>query len=123
MKYPKRSQYKYAKTPYKVRNWAAYEAGLRSRGDVTIWFTDDARNVWCHNGRRKPGGQRIYSNCAIETFWTISMVCGLPLRYKTIIGREMKARTLAGQRVEARIGCSILNRMAKLGMPESYRAA
>jgi hypothetical protein len=44
-------------------------------------------------------------------------------RYKAILGREMKARTLAGQRVEARIGCGILNRMGGLGMPDSYRAA
>ena len=44
-------------------------------------------------------------------------------RYKAILGREMKARTVAGQRVEARIGCRILNKMAKLGMPDSYRAA
>jgi hypothetical protein len=35
----------------------------------------------------------------------------------------MKARTLAGQRVEARIGCRILNTMAGLGMPENYRVA
>ncbi len=42
-------------------------------------------------------------------------------RYKAIVGREMTARTLAGQRVEARIGCRILNTMARLGMPESYR--
>jgi hypothetical protein len=44
-------------------------------------------------------------------------------RYKAILGREMKARTLAGQRVEARIGCRILNTMARLGMPQSSRAA
>jgi len=44
-------------------------------------------------------------------------------RYKAILGREMRARTLAGQRVEARIGGKILNRMAELGMPESYRVA
>jgi hypothetical protein len=44
-------------------------------------------------------------------------------RYKAILGRDMKSRTLAGQRVEARIGCRILNRMAKLGMPQSNRAA
>jgi len=44
-------------------------------------------------------------------------------RYKAILGREMRARTLAGQRVEARIGAKILNRMAQLGMPESYRVA
>ncbi len=40
-------------------------------------------------------------------------------RYKAIIGKEMRARALAGQRVEARIGCRILNTMASLGMPES----
>ncbi len=32
MKYPKRSQYKYAKSPYRIRNWPDYEAGLRRRG-------------------------------------------------------------------------------------------
>jgi hypothetical protein len=42
-------------------------------------------------------------------------------RYKTILGRVMRARTLAGQRVEARIACRILNVMAGLGMPDSYR--
>jgi len=43
-------------------------------------------------------------------------------RYERIIGREMKARTMAGQRAEMRIGCKILNTMASLGMPNSYRA-
>ncbi len=33
MKYPKRSQYRYAKSSYRIRNWAEYEAGLRRRGD------------------------------------------------------------------------------------------
>lgn len=36
--YPKRSQYEFAKTPYRVRNAPEYEAALRSRGDVTIVF-------------------------------------------------------------------------------------
>jgi hypothetical protein len=42
MKYPKRSQYKYAKSRYRIRNWPEYEAGLRRRGDVTVWLSDDA---------------------------------------------------------------------------------
>ena len=37
MKYPKRSQSKYAKSRYRVRNWAEYEAGLQKRGDLTVW--------------------------------------------------------------------------------------
>jgi hypothetical protein len=35
MKYPKRSQYKYAKSRYRIGNWPEYEAGLRQRGDLT----------------------------------------------------------------------------------------
>jgi len=42
-------------------------------------------------------------------------------RYKTIINRRLQARTLPNQRTEARIGCSVLNRMTHLGMPTSVR--
>ncbi len=44
-------------------------------------------------------------------------------RYKTLIGPAMRARNLAAQRVEARIGCKILNTMVALGMPVSQMAA
>ncbi len=45
-------------TKYRVGNWSEYERGLRSRGDVTIWFTKEALDAWIPptNGRR--GGQR-----------------------------------------------------------------
>jgi transposase len=42
-------------------------------------------------------------------------------RYKTIIGRRLHARTLLNQRIEAKIGCNVLNRMTSLGMPVSIR--
>ena len=41
MKYPKRSQYKHAKSQYRVRNWPEYETGLRRRGDLTVWLSDE----------------------------------------------------------------------------------
>ena len=44
-------------------------------------------------------------------------------RYKTFIGPAMRARNPAAQRVEARIGCKILNTMVALGMPVSQMAA
>ena len=50
-----------------------------------------------------------------------SLVENAVYRYKSIIGPAMRSRTLQGQRVEARIGCRILNTMTGLGMPESYR--
>ncbi len=44
-------------------------------------------------------------------------------RYKTIIGRGLRARTLPSQKTEARVGCSVLDRMTRLGMPVSQRIA
>ena len=41
-------------------------------------------------------------------------------RYKRIIGPKLRARALPCQQGEARLGCSILNRMIHLGKPESY---
>jgi hypothetical protein len=38
-------------------------------------------------------------------------------RYKTIIGRLLRVRTLPKQRTEAKIVCNVLNRMTELGMP------
>ena len=38
---------------------------------------------------------------------------------RLIVGSAMRARGLAAQRVEARIGCKILNTMTALGMPDS----
>ncbi len=80
MKYPKRSQYKYAKSRYRVRNWAEYEAGLQKRGDLTVWLSDDALDSWRATPNGKPGGQRTYADIAIEAALTIRMVFHLPLR-------------------------------------------
>ena len=44
-------------------------------------------------------------------------------RFKQLIGRVLRARRLATQRTEARLGCQILNRMTALGMPESVAVA
>ena len=39
-------------------------------------------------------------------------------RYKAILGSAMRARGLASQRVEVRLGCKILNTMTALGIPD-----
>src|SRR3712207_5282732 len=44
-------------------------------------------------------------------------------RYKAIIGRGLRARTLPAQKTEARAACSVLNRMTGLGMPVPQRTA
>jgi hypothetical protein len=50
-----------------------------------------------------------------------SLVETAMFRYKTIIGRRLQARTSSNQKTEAKIGCNVLNRMARLGMPASAR--
>ena len=80
MKYPKRSQYKYAKSQYRIRNWPVYEAGLRRRGDLTVWLSDAALDAWQAPASGKPGGQLTYSDLAIEAALTIRMIFHLPLR-------------------------------------------
>ena len=80
MRYPKRSQYKYTKSRYRVRNWADYEAGLQRRGAITVWLSKAALDAWRAPASGRPGGQRTYSDLAIEAALTIRMVFRLPLR-------------------------------------------
>ncbi|MDZ7768653.1 MAG: transposase [Woeseiaceae bacterium] len=65
---------------YRVRNWREYEAGLCKRGDLTIWFSEVALRDWHPPVGAKPGGQRRYSDTAIETALTVRAVYGLALR-------------------------------------------
>ena len=68
------------KTEYRVRNWRQYEQGLRSRGDVTIWFSEEVTANWIARSAGARGGQRLYSDLAIEMSLTLRTVFGLPLR-------------------------------------------
>jgi hypothetical protein len=52
---------------------------------------------------------------------TRSMVENTMYRYKTLIGRSMRSRTLDGQENEVRLASKILNTMTRLGMPDSYK--
>ena len=68
------------KTKYSVSNWPEYERGLVQRGDVTVWLTPKAiaASSPAPNGRR--GGQRKYSNLAIDAALALRLVFHLPLR-------------------------------------------
>ena len=80
----KRTQRKYVKKAYRVRNWREYEAGLRNRGSLTVWISLTAGKLVNWDAprprRRKPGRQRKYSNHAIETAVTLGMVFHLSSR-------------------------------------------
>ncbi|WP_242693463.1 transposase, partial [Sabulibacter ruber] len=68
------------KAHYRVTNWQAYEAGLRQRGSLTIWFTEEAVAAWRAGPRTTPGGQARYSDLAVETALVLRAVFHQPLR-------------------------------------------
>src|SRR5215218_7746331 len=64
----------------RVTNWAEYDAALRQRGSLTVWFTDEAIAAWHAEPRTTPGGQPHYSDLAITTALTLKAVFRLALR-------------------------------------------
>jgi len=68
------------KTKYRVKNWAAYDIALRERGDITVWFDEEAICAWKAPPSGRPGGPRKYSDLAIVTTLTLRTVFHLPLR-------------------------------------------
>ena len=65
---------------YRVRNWREYEAGLRRRGDLTLWLDEAALAGWQAPCRTTPGGQAWYSDVAIEPVLILRLVFHLALR-------------------------------------------
>src|SRR5689334_13569868 len=68
------------KQRHRVTNWAAYDAALRQRGSLTVWFTDEAIAAWHAEPRTTRGGQPWYSPLAILTALTLRAVFRLGLR-------------------------------------------
>ena len=69
------------KTRYRVKNWQDSEAALKKRGDITVWFDEDAVGAWnAPSGGRRPGGKQLYTDLAILTALTLRTVFHLALR-------------------------------------------
>ena len=68
------------KTKDRVANWPAYNRALVRRGDVTVWVSSEAIAAWTPRWSGRRGGQRRYSDLAIETALTLRLLYHLPLR-------------------------------------------
>ena len=79
------------KQRHRVTNWAEYDAALRQRGSLTIWFTEEAVAAWRAEPRRTRGGQPRYSALAIRTALTLRAVFRLALRQtEGLIGSSLR---------------------------------
>src|SRR4029453_9350164 len=68
------------KQRHKVANWREYDASLRQRGSLTVWFSDEAIAAWRAEPRTTRGGQAWYSPLAILTALTLRAVFRLAYR-------------------------------------------
>ena len=73
-------RHKFDKAQYRVIHWAEYNESLRQWGDLTIWVSEEAQSVWSAPRRTSRGGQRRYSDLAIETCLTLRTTYRLGLR-------------------------------------------
>ena len=54
------------KQRHRVMNWAEYDAALRQRGSLTVWFSEEAIAAWRAEPRTTRSGQAHYSALATE---------------------------------------------------------
>ena len=79
-----------------VTNWPAYDASLRQRGSLTVWFTDETIAAWKAEPRTTRGSQPWYSELAILTALTLRAVFRLAYRQtEGLIGSLMRLLGLA----------------------------
>jgi Transposase DDE domain len=75
---------------YRVTNWREYNESLVRRGDVTLWFSEEALGSWEHaNQGVKVGRPFTYSDGAIECLLTLRELFRLPYRQTEGLGRAL----------------------------------
>jgi hypothetical protein len=81
-KYAEKKGWNVPKQKYKVTNWSDYNQSLRSRGDISVWLSDDAIESWYVKDRvyDGTGAPVLFTDFAIITCHEIRQVYRLPLR-------------------------------------------
>jgi hypothetical protein len=104
---------------HKVTNWPDYEASLRRRGSLTVWFTEDAIAAWAAEPRTTRGGQPWYSPLAILTALTVRAVFRLAFRQtEGLIGSLI---SLLGLTLRVPDHTTLSRRAASLEVPRPQR--
>ena len=100
---------------HKITNWPAYEAGLRQRASLTVWFADEAVAAWAAAPRTTRGGQPFYSPLAILTALTLRAV--FRLAYRQVEGLIGSIISLLGLTLRVPDHTTLSRRSATLTVP------
>jgi DDE family transposase len=101
------------KRTYRIRNWAEYNKSLIQRGDITVWFSDDAREKWIAKATGARGRPQIYSDDAILCALMVKAVYHKPLR--ALVGFLRSLLLLLGISLPIPSYTQICRRAARLG--------
>jgi len=80
-----------SKEKYRLTNWSAYNAGLKKRGSLTLWLSEDVAQQWYHQGEPQKGGQFIYANACMLLLLTLKVTFKLPFRQLEGFGCSLMA--------------------------------
>lgn len=70
-----------SKDKYKITNWGEYNEGLKQRGVINIWITEELLSQWDQAEKSgKRGRQKKYNDIAILCCLVVRKVYHLPLR-------------------------------------------
>ena len=104
---------------YKTTNWAAHNAALKARGQLTIWLDKDMQ--WYASDSGKRGRQRVFSDAAIQFCLSIKCLFGLALRQS--LGLAESLLRMAGLNWRAPDYSTVCRRQKTLRVPLPYRAS
>ena len=82
-------RHKFERAKHRVTNWPEYNESLRRRGDITVWFDLNTVGDWVAPRRKTRGGQKRYSDLAIEICLTLRAVFRLALRQTQGLTRSL----------------------------------
>ena len=95
---------------YRTTNWRSYNAALKKRGSLLIWFDPEA--VWLAGPSGKRGRSATFTDAAIQACLTLKALFGLPLRQTT----GLVASLLDMRRVRKQSGGLFSRRLAGLDL-------
>lgn len=112
-------RHKIARQRFRVTNWATYNESLRRRGDLTVWVSEEGLRLWSAPRRTTRGGQRKYSDLAIEICLTLGVVFKQPLRQTQGFIRSIA--TLLGVEIAVPDFSTLSRRGKGLALPEKRK--
>lgn len=106
-------------TRYRTTNWSAYNASLRKRGSLSVWF--DPEMLWHAEKSGKRGRPETFSDAAIQTCLTLKVLFGLPLRQT--VGLVESLIHMAGLDWPVPDFSTLCRRQARIAVQIPYRAS